>query len=762
MKINAGFFKQLPTQHPFVETFVKFRDTLPRPNKVMVAVRAKNGDIWTPEFFRDLHDITNDVFYLSGVFRGSVSSMWTPNTRVIEINEKGLHAFDLIRANITRDSITQKDIDEIRRHALASGFRGRHFSLDSTLAMVSFEVQETDPTTGKALDYITFAQRLEEEIRQKYTSDTTDIHIVGFSKMVGDVANSAKGVVWFFALSFFFTALCVYIYARSMTLTLLAVGSSLVSVIWQFGILALWGYVLDPLAILIPFLVYAIGLGHAIQQINLMLHELAKGKPPMQAAQSTFAQLLIPGMLALMTDIAGFLTLWLIPIPMIQEMAIIASVGIGLKIISNLLMLPLLASYLSFSKKFIKKIQTSQGRIKETLRTVLAKLSVITSLRPAVWTLTGAIILLGVAIYESRDRYIGDIHAGVAELRSEDTYNKDFRLITDKFLVNLDTFIIIAELPPQSCVNYRTMKALDDFGLHMKQVEGVRSVTSLPEISKTIYTLWMEGNLKWRVLARNKYSLVLTTSPVRTSTGLLNTDCTIMPIVVFTKNHKATTIKRVVAAAEEFIANNPHKDIRYHLASGNAGLLGATNDVIEAREIPSLLYVFCVVIFLVLCVYRDWRAALCCCVPLLLATFTGYWFMISLEIGLKVSTLPVLVLSVGIGVDYAFYIYSRLQSFTATGQPLTVAFANTMRETGVAIVFTCLTLALGVMSWVFSRLKFQADMGLLLAFMFVMNMLGTITVLPALATVLDKLFPKAHNDSLTNATTKTTTTKDAT
>jgi predicted RND superfamily exporter protein len=178
------------------------------------------------------------------------------------------------------------------------------------------------------------------------------------------------------------------------------------------------------------------------------------------------------------------------------------------------------------------------------------------------------------------------------------------------------------------------------------------------------------------------------------------------------------------------------------MASGNVGIQAATNEVLERSELPMMLWAYASIVVVVIATYRDWRAIPCCALPLCLATFLGYWFMKEREIGLKVSTLPVMVLAVGIGVDYAFYIYSRLARHLQAGDPVTVAARQALFETGNAVVFTGITLAVGVSTWAFSPLQFQADMGLLLGFMFTTNMVAAVTILPALAVVLHGIFPR--------------------
>ena len=116
--------------------------------------------------------------------------------------------------------------------------------------------------------------------------------------------------------------------------------------------------------------------------------------------------------------------------------------------------------------------------------------------------------------------------------------------------------------------------------------------------------------------------------------------------------------------------------------------------------------------------------------------------MKELQICLTVATLPVMVLAVGIGVDYAFYIYNRLQLHLASGEDIVKSLENSILEVGMATIFTAITLAVGVATWSFSELKFQADMGKLLAFMFVVNLVMAMTTLPALAVWLERLFPR--------------------
>jgi predicted RND superfamily exporter protein len=196
------------------------------------------------------------------------------------------------------------------------------------------------------------------------------------------------------------------------------------------------------------------------------------------------------------------------------------------------------------------------------------------------------------------------------------------------------------------------------------------------------------------------------------------------------------------AKAQLFLVGGVPDDFTIRLALGNSGVAAAVNETISAYELPSILIVYAIVIFLTYITYWDWRAAVGCCLPLTYATFFGYYFMLQLEIGLKVATLPVIVLVVGVGVDYAYYIYNRLQYHLSRGVNITDAYKETILETGNGVFFTALNFALGVSTWSFSPLKFQADMGTLMTFMFMTNMVMALTALPGLAVVMDTVLPR--------------------
>ncbi|RZF27490.1 RND family transporter [Paraburkholderia sp. UYCP14C] len=738
LRMDAGFDKQIPTQHEYVKTFREYRNDLLGANRITVVLKARNGTIWTREGLTRLYQITQAVGYLPDVDRGGVQSLWTPNSFVNEITEDGFRADPLIDGTITPESLTDGKIAAIRQSTSAGGYVGVLVSRDQTSAMVTAELNERD-ANGNALDYVAFNHILEEKLRKPYENGDYQVQIIGFAKQIGDIADGASGVLVFCALALVLTAGAVYWYSRSLRFTILPIACSLTSLVWQFGTLRILGFGLDPLAVLVPFLVFAIGVSHGIQQINFIVRELSHGRTPMEAARHSFSGLLIPGTLALVTALVSFVTLLLIPIPMVRELAITASLGVGYKIVTNLVMLPVVASCLHFTKEYADRALAARERRAHWLR-VLARVA---EPRNAAITLAVTALVFGVAVWQSRDRVVGTLQPGAPELRADSRFNEDAVAISSSYDVGLDWLTVVFETPKSGdCTDPRLGIFEDDFVSSMNRVPGVVSVSSYPQMLRTYNEGYNEGNPKMFVVPIDPTNYAALSAEINRVRGYMTKDCRMTAVHLFLSDHKATTINRVIDAVKTYRADNHLNGVTIRLAAGNAGVLAATNDEVARSELPMMLYVYAAIVVLVLLAYRDFRAVIACCLPLTVATFIGYWFMKQLQIGLTVATLPVMVLAVGIGVDYAFYIYNRLQQHLSHDMPIVKAVEQSILEVGVATIFTAITLAVGVATWSFSALKFQADMGKLLAFMFIVNLVMAMTALPALAVWLTRLFPR--------------------
>ena len=736
LRPDASFEKMIPTSHPYIQNYLKNRDDLKSlGNSIRIIVETTEGDIFNKDFQDTLQRINDEVFYITGVDRAGLQSIWTPNVRWSEVTEEGFRGGAVIPNGY--DGSPAK-LEELKANVLRSGQVGRLVANNFKSATIIAPLTDTNPETGERLDYRDFSDSIEKLVRDKYETETIKVRVTGFAKIVGDLIEGAVQVALFFAAAWLITKVLLLLYSRCWYATLIPLICSTIAVIWQLGLIRFMGYGLDPYSMLVPFLVFAIGISHGVQIINNVANRFFFGVGAYWSARRAFRALYIAGFVALISDGIGFMTLMVIEIPVIQELALTASVGVAVLIFTNLLLMPVLLSYTGLTKASMDYIRRRQ----DNPRRLWPKIVKFAAPPFAPVTIIIGIALFAVGFYGGRDLRIGDLDPGAPELRPDSRYNLDNAFLTENYSTSTDVFVTMVETQPQACGDYQTIAAINRFQAEMLNTEGVQSVISLVNVAKRVTMAMNEGNPKWHTVSRNRY--VLNNSLQHVPSSLINTDCSMVPVLVFLNDHKADTLNAVVADVEAFAARYNTDDIRFVLAAGNSGIESATNMVVSKAQYQMLALVYGVVAFLVFLTFKSWRAVVCIIVPLALTSVLAQALMASLGIGVKVATLPVIALGVGIGVDYGIYIYSKMDTYLKRGIAVFEAYGKTLQTTGMAVGFTGITLAIGVGTWIFSPIKFQADMGLMLTFMFLWNMLGALTFLPALAHYLVKPVSQAE------------------
>jgi hypothetical protein len=266
-------------------------------------------------------------------------------------------------------------------------------------------------------------------------------------------------------------------------------------------------------------------------------------------------------------------------------------------------------------------------------------------------------------------------------------------------------------------------------------VEGVQAVGTLSQVMKDRNVGNNEGHIKFYGLPRTAPGLGSAMRNIELNQKLFNDTCEAVPIRIFLWDHKAPTLTRVVQAIEDFKqpTEGDGAKVSFRLALGPAGVMAATNEAVERAELVMMSALFVAVGLLCYLTFLSWRASLCILLPLALVSVLANAVMVMLNIGLKVSTLPVVALGVGVGVDYGIYLFARTQAHIRAGLSLKDAYYEGLKQAGTAVIFTATTMSIGVATWFFSDLKFQSDMGVLLGYMFFVNMIGAVVLLPALA-----------------------------
>jgi predicted RND superfamily exporter protein len=756
LTLNASFEKMIPQSQPYIKNYLENRQSLRGlGNTVRVVVENTEGDIYDPKYLEVLKQVNDSLFLTPGVDRAWMKSLWTPAVRWTEVTEEGFRG-----GPVMPDSYdgSVSGVEQLRLNIARSGIIGSLVGNNFKSSMIVVPLLEKDPVTGQAIDYHRFSRMLEEQLRNKFEfADSGAVHkageegngpikirVIGFAKLVGDLIDGLMLIMMYFGAAALIATAIIYLFTRCVRSTALVILCSVIAVVWQLGLITLFGYALDPFSILVPFLVFAIGVSHGAQKMNGIMQDVGRGTHQLIAARYTFRRLFLAGLTALLADAVGFAVLMLIDIPVIQDLAVTASIGVAVLIFTNLVLLPVLLSYCGVSSKAAARTlrQESQELKGKGLGNLWSLLDRFTERRWATVALVVAGLLAAGGFMVSTHLKIGDLDPGAPELRADSRYNRDNAYITANYSLSSDQFAVMVKTPSEGCLKYETLVEADRLSWLLQQQPGVQTTVSLVNAVRQITAGSYEGNPKWLTIARNQNVLNYGAQQASVNNPeLFDNDCSMMPVIAYLSDHKAEILDHVVKVADQFAREHSNGDRQFMLAAGSAGIEAATNIVVRDANRTMLFYVYGAVIVLCFITFRSWRAVIVAVVPLMLTSILCEALMVWLGMGVKVATLPVIALGVGIGVDYALYLLSVQLAQQRAGLSLTEAYKNSVAFTGKVVALVGITLAAGVITWAWSPIKFQADMGILLTFMFIWNMIGALVLIPALSHFLLRRAP---------------------
>ena len=728
LKVATDFSKMIPTGHPYIRNYAPYKKIFGGGNQIRLSVSLKQGTILTPGFLKTLRAINEDVMFVKGVDRLTVRSLVSPETRFVMITEEGFDFGPVVPYEIQE---TEASMKKIGKNINMAQLKGRLVSMDMKSALITAEVYET------GVNYLSVYRQM-NEIRKKYETRNISIHINGFAMVVGFVNDALPKILALFAVSIVMIAFILYRCFRHLSLALLPLFSGGLSVLWSLGITQLLGINLDPMTTIVPFLVLSIGASHGIQMVKRYLEECSLHAEGYDAALHALAELIGPGVVALITDAVGFLTITFVPIGVIRDLALTASIGVGCIIVANIFVLTLILSYLPN----LLGSETTPGaeQLQPYLSRILTGIAKLTYGRNAYRVAGTAFVLLLIGLFSARTMTVGDVNPGEPLLWEDSVYNTDAAKIMSDFMLGIDWLsVLVAGNEDGTCKRYDVLQIMDEYEWGIGSIPGVTIVISPLLLGRAVNEMLHEGDIRWRTLPENRRELGYCFYQAGSSddTEFMDMGCSTMNIRIFLTDHKGDTIRRVIQKSKDFIAHHPLNRARFILAGGNAGVMAATNEVVEKAQVPMLALVYLTIFLLCLIVFRGLKAPLIILAPLFLVSVLATAFMKAVGLGLNVNTLPVASLGVGIGVDYGIYVYSRLKEERKAQASFPQAVNTALHTTGAAVFFTAAAKSVGVLMWLFSDLKFQADMGLLLGFIYIANLIGAVLLMPALVYIFD-------------------------
>jgi predicted RND superfamily exporter protein len=746
LPVNANFERMIPTSHPYVKNYLENQVALRTlGNSVRIAVENPNGDIFDKDFQMAVRDINDAIYLMPGVDRGYQRSLWTPNVRWTEVTEDGYRGGPVMPDNYDGSPLKN---NELKTNIQRAGVVGTYVASDFRSTIIVAPLMERSQETGKPLDYGQFSRDLESKVRSLEADGKVRVHIIGFAKVVGDLIAGLEQVMGYFLIAAATAALCVFWSTRDIRSTLMLVITAMVGVVWMLGVMSLLGYELDPYSLLGPFLIFAIGISHGAQKMNGIMQDVGRGTDKYVAARYTFRRLFMAGLTALLTNIVGFAVLMVIDIPVIHDLAITTSIGVFILIFTKLLLIPVLLSYVGVGEAAARRSLRDSG----SERGLWSALERFTTRGGAIFAVSAMVVVTVVSVWISMGLQIGDLDPGAPELRADSRYNLDVDYVNSHYGLSGDVFATILKTNRGECDKYPALMEADRLAEVLRNHENVKAVRTVSDQVRMFNAGSFEGNVKFATIPINPSASFRAVQTVRTElTELANSNCDVLPILAYLTDHKAATLESVEKVVSEFARENSVPERQFLLLAGSAGIEQATNMVVRDGIIKMYLAVYGSVALLCMVTFRSWRATVIALVPLIITSLLCKALMVWLGIGLKVATLPVIALGVGVGVDYALYLLSIQIGLQRKGMSLRAAYRQALMFTGKVVALVGVTMAAGVVTWAWSPIKFQADMGILLTFMFLWNMVGALTLIPALSYFLLDTPAKAGAKGVTPA-----------
>jgi predicted RND superfamily exporter protein len=702
-------------------------DSLPEPLHPTVAVEVEEGTVFTNETLQRIHRITQAVDLLNGVNHNLVSSLTHRNTRKVWLNEYGTIRsaphFDPLKEKYSDEELAAMVEDVISNPRVY----GQLVSPDLKAALIRGTLIEGE------LDYETVFNQL-QELRDVESVTGTRVYATGQPVLVGWVTSYVGEIVQIFLLTLLVMLVLLIAYFRKLYGVLLPMMGIVITSIWGLGILALLDYNLDPLMMVVPFLISARAMSHGIQLVERYYFELSRLHDKEMAARVTFEGLFRPGSLGVISDAIGLLLISLGSVPINDKLAVYAALWAGSVLITVLISVPLALEVLPTPKN----LKIRHG----VMRNIMSYTAKIACTRKgAIYTLGTVVVLFVIGGFISSKVQIGEAEPGSPLLYPEHDYNVSSKAINAAFPGSEELFIIASTEEKGGLKKPEVIRALADFQNYMQMDPELGGAKGLPNLVMSVNRIIHGYDPRWLTFPKDKAEsgglmfMYMMSSPIPGALlEFIDTDEKNANMVFYYKDHKGETIRRATHMVKEWAQSAAAQidGFSIRLAGGGIGVTAAINEAAYSTNLIVIPLVFLLILLFVTAFYMSWHAGWLMLLAMSFATTLTYAYMGLAGIGINVNTVPIIAVGIGVGIDYSIYIMDRIRASVERNGSIEQAIERAISTTGVAIAFTATTLIAGVVMWVFiSSLRFQADAALLLIVMLVLNALAAIFLVPA-------------------------------
>ena len=727
VEMLSDFADLLPQDHPYIQLHNSIRDTFGGANIIVMAVEVEEGTIFTNETLMRIHRLTEKMDRITNINHNLVTSLTHRNVRKIFLTPDGTIKSQNYFSPHYGD-YTAEELAEIERDVRASPrVYGLLVAPDMKAALIKGTLNEGQ------LDYGTVFEEI-DAMRDSEIVPGTTIWATGHPVLVGWVDSYSDQIVLIFFFTILIVLLILVVYTRRLYGILLPTIGMILTSIWGVGFMGVFGYNLDPLMLVVPFLISARSMSHGIQKVERYFLELARTQDKHESARNTFNALFRPGALAIVADACALALIGLGSVPINDKMAVYASFWAICMVVTVLVTIPMLLALLP---------QPKDTRLRSNvIRRFFPKLARVvgTPARSKAVLWISLAIAIGASYFSSWVQ-IGEPEPGSPLLFRDHDYNVSSTHINELFPGSEELYIIARTDEKGGLKRPEVLKALRDFQEYMLLDETLGGAKASNDLVSQISMMTRNDDPRWSVIPPRKGDtgglmfIYMMSAPIP---GALieyqDTDDRVANMVFYYKDHTGETIRRAIHMAETWIEEVGSKVEGLHidLAGGPVGVTAAIDQEAYQTNIIVVPAVLLLILVFTLWFYTSWHSGFLILVSMGFATSLSYACMGILGLGLNVNTVPMIAVGIGLGVDYAIYMMDRIKEEIHIADNLQEAIVRAVGTTGVAIAITATTLIGGIILWIFvSDLRFQADAAKLLMIMLILNAAAATFLVPA-------------------------------
>jgi predicted RND superfamily exporter protein len=574
-----------------------------------------------------------------------------------------------------------------------------------------------------------------KNLRATEVSDDVNLYVTGQPTLVGWVYTYVEQILQVFAYTVLILLALLILYFRRLYGILLPMFGIVLATTWGLGIISLLGYNLDPLTLVVPFLISARAMSHGVQLVQRYYFELTLNSDGRVAARKTFDSLFRPGSLGVVSDAIGLLLIALGSVPINTKMAHYASLWAAAVIPTVLLFMPIALALLPAPKSAGKGVDMGINKYMPDLGGFVAKAG------NAKLILCSVVVAVATGLYFASWVQIGEAEPGSPILYPHHDYNVSSKAVNDLFPGSEEMFVVARTADKNGIKRPEVLTALESFQRHMLEDPDLGGSKLVTDLVKQVNRIFHSNDPRWlqtpdsdATVGGLLFAYEMSSPVPGASREFVDTDGQNANMVFYYKDHRGETIRRAIHMAKEWIneAENQVEDLQILLAGGTIGVIAAINEASYATNLIVIPLVLLLIFVFVTAFYWSLQAGWLMMMAMLFATTLTYAYMGIVGMGINVNTVPIIAVGIGVGIDYSIYMMDRIREFASRGSPLEEAIQRALNSTGFAVGFTAISLIGGVIMWVFlSELRFQADAALLLCVMLILNASAAVLLVPA-------------------------------